>query len=95
MVIVATLVCGRLSGHSHGRFPDAARDASGARRRAGRCPLGKSPSENAGSAGDGYGLYRHQIECIDEIAKLAGSGELSGGVTEARDARRRLDLLPA
>ncbi len=31
---------------------------------------------HAGFAGDGHGFHRHQIECIDEIAKLAGTGEM-------------------
>ncbi len=41
-------------------FPDAARHASGARRRAGRCsPRQNSAPENARPAGNGHGLHRH------------------------------------
>jgi phosphoserine phosphatase len=43
------------------------------------------------AAGDGYGLHGDQIECIDEIAKLAGTGELVSEVTE-RAMRGELDF---
>ena len=75
-----------------GRFPDAACDASGARRRAGRCPLGKIPHlKTPGLLVMDMDSTAIQIECIDEIAKLAGSGELVAEVTE-RAMRGELDF---
>lgn len=83
LVIVASWVVEdyqviRLAGLS-----DAAGNPAGARSGAGCRPAGEnSASAYPWAAGDGYGLHGDSTECIDEIAKLAGTGEMVSEVTE-------------
>ena len=92
MVIVAARVRGRLSGDSSGRFTHRTGYTPAHEAQLDVAPLGKIPHlRTPGLLVMDMDSTAIQIECIDEIAKLAGTGEMVAEVTE-RAMRGELDF---